>query len=211
VPVVGGNVSLYNESRGTDIHPTPVIGVLGVIDELTRRPPGMALVDGCDLLVVGPEPASPVLAGSRWAWERGERGGSLPPLDPVAHLAVAAFVRVLVNEGLVAGVHDVAEGGLAVALAEAALAGDVGAELAPGVSVGALFGESPSRVLAVVTPDRIDAVRRRAEEAGVPLRHLGRAGSDRLVVDGVLDVALSDVHRRWHGRLPEAFGTAGTH
>ena len=148
LPVVGGNVSLYNESHGTDIDPTPVIGLLGVIDALTRRPPGLALVDGGDLLLIGAEPAGPAvtsLAGSRWAWDRGARGGALPPLDPVAHLAVAAFVRALVIDGVVAGVHDVAEGGLALALAEAALAGAVGAEVTGVGGAGALFGESPSR------------------------------------------------------------------
>src|SRR5206468_2981099 len=70
-PVVGGNVSLYNESRGRDIDPTPVVGVLGVIDRLERRPPDLGLVPGGVLVLLGPEDQEASLAGSRWAWELG--------------------------------------------------------------------------------------------------------------------------------------------
>jgi phosphoribosylformylglycinamidine synthase len=209
IPVVGGNVSLYNESAGLDIDPTPVIGLLGVVDELVRRPPGMALADGAQLVLVGPDaPAS--VAGSRWAWDRGARGGTLAPLDPVAHLAVAAFVRQVVADDLVQAVHDVAEGGIALALAEAAVAGGVGA-VVTGVSDAAmLFGESPSRVLAAVAPGHIDAVRRRADEAGVTVRVIGRTGGSRVVVDGVVDVSLDALTRAWRDQLPAAFGEAST-
>ncbi|HEX9258585.1 MAG TPA: phosphoribosylformylglycinamidine synthase subunit PurL, partial [Acidimicrobiales bacterium] len=117
LPVIGGNVSLYNETRGHDIEPTPIIGVLGLVDRLDRRPPGVGLVEGAEVLLVGPE-AQGGLAGSRWAWEHGARGGSLAPLDTAAHAAVGAVVRDAVNDGLLVGVHDVAEGGLAVAVAE---------------------------------------------------------------------------------------------
>ena len=90
MPVVGGNVSLYNESRGHDIDPTPVVGVLGVIDRLAAPPPGLCLEPGASLLLLGPEGDRQLgLAGSRWAWDKGARGGRLEPLDPVAHLGVA--------------------------------------------------------------------------------------------------------------------------
>jgi phosphoribosylformylglycinamidine synthase len=210
IPVVGGNVSLYNESDGVDIHPTPVVGVLGIVDELVRRPPGMALPDAGELVLIGPEPAAPSLAGSRWAWERGAKGGVLVALDPVAHLAVAAFVRALVADDLVLAVHDVAEGGLALALAEAAVAGGVGAVVVGLHGVGALFGESPSRALAAVAPAQLDVVRRRAEEAGVALRTIGRTGGDRVVVDGLLDVSVGALARTWRDELPVAFGEAST-
>ncbi|MGI9022373.1 MAG: phosphoribosylformylglycinamidine synthase subunit PurL, partial [Acidimicrobiales bacterium] len=117
VPVVGGNVSLYNTSGGCDIEPTPVVGILGVVDHLDRRPPGVGLVDGAELLLLGPQPVAS-LAGSRWAWEaHGHVGGVLPALDVAAHLAVCALVGELVSDGLLASTHDVSEDGLGLALA----------------------------------------------------------------------------------------------
>ncbi len=211
VPVVGGNVSLYNESRGVDIDPSPVVGMLGVVDRLDRRPPGIGLVAGTTLVLIGPEPAEPSLAGSRWAWERGARGGVLGPLDPAMHLSVAEVVRSVVVDGLVAGVHDVAEGGLALALAESAVAGGTGAVLSGAGGPVALFSESPSRVLACVDDEHLVEVHRRAGEAGVATRVIGRAGGDRVVVPSVFDVALTELTARWRGRLPDAFGTATTH
>lgn len=209
IPVVGGNVSLYNESSGIDIDPTPVVGVLGIVDELSRRPPGPALPPDAELLLIGPEPAEPSLAGSRWAWDRGARGGALPPLDAVAHLAVAAFVRALVADDLALAVHDVAEGGVGLALAEAAVAGGVGATVT-GLTGASLFDESPSRVLVAVAPARIDTVHRRAEEANVPVRAIGRTGGRRLVVDGVVDLGVETLTRDWHDELPTAFGGGTT-
>ena len=119
-------------------------------------------------------------------------------------------MRALVADDLALAVHDVAEGGLAVALAEAAVAGGVGAAVHGVAGVGGLFGESPSRVLAAVAPAQLDVVRRRADEAGVPLRAIGRCEGDRLVVDGLLDVSLAALARRWRDELPVAFGGAST-
>jgi phosphoribosylformylglycinamidine synthase len=211
VPVVGGNVSLYNESHGHDIDPTPVVGVLGIVDRLERRPPAVGLVAGGILVLVGPEEQEPSLAGSRWAWERGARGGVLPPLDPAAHRAVADLVRWAVTEDLLVGVHDVAEGGLAVALAEAAVATGVGARIDGPNGHAGWFGEAPSRVLACIAPDAVARVTGRAAAAGVPLRVVGEAGGDRIVVEGLLDVAVAAVTAAWRRRLPEAFGMAVTH
>ena len=89
LPVIGGNVSLYNETAGTDIHPTPVVGVLGVVDRLDSRPPGTVLVTGDRVVQVGPMPSGGVLGGSAWAWRQEQRGGDLPGLDSAAHTAVA--------------------------------------------------------------------------------------------------------------------------
>src|SRR5207248_1475625 len=120
IPVVGGNVSLYNESRGRDIDPTPVIGMVGVVDDLDSRPPGVRLVEGGDVVLLGGSGATE-LAGSAWAALRDHRGGRLPPLDYERHRTMLRLVRELVSEGLVAGVHDVSDGGIAVALAEMAV------------------------------------------------------------------------------------------
>jgi phosphoribosylformylglycinamidine synthase len=163
------------------------------------------------LLVAGPAPVDASLAGSRWAWARGERGGTLPALDLTAHRAVTGFVRDAVAEGSIAGAHDVADGGLALALAEAAVRSGVGFRIGPGVVAGTagLFGESPSRIVLCVAPDRAGDVVRAAMDAGVAIAELGRAGGDRLVVDGLLDVAVAEAAGAWSNRLPDALG-AGT-
>ena len=94
LPVIGGNVSLYNESSGVDIDPTPVVGLLGVVDRLERRPPGVAPGGRASSRPARPRrrprPASS-LAGSAWAWSAGRKGGVLPAFDAVAHTRVAAL------------------------------------------------------------------------------------------------------------------------
>jgi phosphoribosylformylglycinamidine synthase len=213
LPVVGGNVSLYNESRGRDIDPTPVVAVVGMVDRLVAPPPGAGLVDGTTLLGIGPEPDT--LSGSQWAWRRGHKAGPPPALDLAAHRATCDLVRDLVADALVLGVHDTADG-LGPALAEMAVAGGVGATVrAPeGAAVRWLFGETPSRFLAVVDPAARAEVQRRAAASGVAVDVLGEAAGDRLVVEGppgvAVDLALADVTGAWTGRLPDLLGQGTT-
>jgi phosphoribosylformylglycinamidine synthase subunit PurL len=202
LPVVGGNVSLYNSSDGVDIDPTPVIGVLGVIDELVRRPPGAGLVGGGHLLLLGPA-ADPTLAGSRWAeTAHGHRGGTLAPLDVAAHGALCGLVRELAADALVDGLHDASDGGLGLALAEMAVRSGTGFEVVLDGGHAALFSEAPSRVVACVAPQHLDDVLARAAAAGVPAAAIGRAGGDRLVVQGLVDLGLADAVASWTGALP---------
>jgi phosphoribosylformylglycinamidine (FGAM) synthase-like enzyme len=177
IPVVGGNVSLYNGSGGQDIDPTPVIGLLGMIDSLDRRPPGARLVDGHRIVVIGDVQAE---------------------LDLGAVSAVADTVRDLVNTGVLSGVHDVADGGLAKALAEMASAGSVGAR----VTYDAAFDESAGRVIACVPPG-----------VDVPGTEIGVAGGDRFVIDGSepVDHSLDEIVRAHRDTLPSAMHTAVTH
>jgi phosphoribosylformylglycinamidine synthase len=205
IPVVGGNVSLYNESRGQDIDPTPVVGMLGLIDRLDRRPPGVRLVDGATLVALGPETRS--LSGSRWAWERGHHAGPPPALDLETHAAVADLVRSLVVDGLLAGVHDTADG-LGVALGEMAVRSAKGFVVdVRGADAGWLFSESPSRVVACVSRGHADDVVRAAQSAGVAVSRLGAVGGERLVVEGLLDVGLDEASAAWRDRLPDALGS----
>jgi phosphoribosylformylglycinamidine synthase II len=203
VPVVGGNVSLYNASEGTDIDPTPVVGLLGLIDDLGAVPPGAGLVDGHRLVLIGPEQDG--LGGSEWARAAGRpRQGDLPVLDLRLHSAVADVVRDLVAEGAVSGVHDVASGGLGLTLAEMAVASGVGFTVDGVADHRELFSEAPSRVVACVSADREAGVLARAEASGVPVRPLGSAGGDRLVVEGLMDVTLEEATATWRDRLPDA-------
>ena len=155
---------------------------------------------------------SPTLAGSRWADARhGHRGGRLAPLDAARHLAVSALVRELVASDLLAGVHDIGDGGVGLALAEMAVRSGVGFRIHGVAGHGELFAEGPSRVVACVTPDRVGEVAARAEAVGVPLHLVGVAGGDRLVVEGLLDVGLPPATRRWNDSLPSAMAAARGH
>jgi phosphoribosylformylglycinamidine synthase len=213
VPVVGGNVSLYNESRGHDIDPTPIVGVVGMIDRLVAAPPGAGLVDGTRIVVLGSEPDT--LSGSRWAWRQGHRSGRPPALDLAAHRTVCDLVRDLVADGLVLGVKDTADGGLAVALAEMAAASGVGASVqAPeGADHRWAFGETPSRFVLSVDPAAIAEVHRRHTAAGVAAALVGEAGGDRFTISGLpgagIDAPLATITDAWRGALPSllAHGT----
>jgi phosphoribosylformylglycinamidine synthase len=207
IPVIGGNVSLYNESRGADIDPTPVIGMLGMIDRLDRPPPGVGLVDGGRLLLIGV--TQPELSGSQWARDHGHRTGRLPGLDLVHHTAVCGAIRTLVAGSLLAGLHDVSSGGLGVALAELALRSGVGVNVARVADVAELFAESPSRAVACVTPELLVPVERALDHAGVPFARIGVAAGDRISIKGLVDLALADADRSWRDRLPARLG-AGT-
>ena len=205
LPVIGGNVSLYNESLGQDIDPTPVVGMLGLVDRLDRRPPGVGLVEGGRLLLLGV--TQPELSGSRWARARGHRGGRLPGLAFDHHLRIAATTRTLVAGGLLAGVHDVSGGGLAVTLGEMAARSGLGVSVARVADTAELFSESPSRVVVCVEPDRVSTVENVCAEAGVPVTRMGVAGGDRFSVKGLVDLPLAQVIGQWRDRLPTALGS----
>ncbi len=213
IPVVGGNVSLYNESRGRDIDPTPVVAVLGVVDALPRPPPGVRLVDGSHLLVVGPPVRS--LSGSRWAWERGHRSGPPPDLDLVVHAEVTALIRAVVAAGLVEGAHDAADG-LGVTLAEMAVHSGVGFDVTHAGDGGPLdhawlFASSASRAVLCVAADRVADVQEAAVVAGVTLADIGRTGGESLTVAGLLDVPLVSAVAAWRDRIPSAMAAGATH
>jgi phosphoribosylformylglycinamidine synthase II len=211
LPVVGGNVSLYNETSARDIEPTPVLGVLGLIDRLRRRPPGLGLIDGGVLLLLSAPSSRPSLAGSRWAWTHRAPGGTLPPLDLEEARRLAMLVRALVAERVVAGVHDVADGGLGLALAELAVAASIGLRTEGIGDHAELFAEAPDRVVVCVAPARVDDVVARAGQLGVAATRLGRAGGDRITIGSVVDVTLVAAVAAWRDRLPQAFGTAAVH
>jgi len=205
LPVVGGNVSFYNESRGRNIDPTPVVGVVGLIEQLDTPPPGIGLLEGAHLVLVGP-PTAAELGGSEWAFTvHGLDGGMPPAADLDAARAVHDLVAGLVVDRIPAGVHDCADGGLAVTLAEMAVAGGVGFTVAPEAGVAAAvwcFAESASRIVLAVTPDRLAEVLDRVGDAGVRAVDLGVAGGDRLVATDAFDVALADAHTAWRDAIP---------
>jgi phosphoribosylformylglycinamidine (FGAM) synthase-like enzyme len=212
LPVIGGNVSLYNESGGNDIDPTPVMGLLGVIDHLVAPPPGWNWRHGDTLVLVGARYAygdAPFpLGGSRWATRRHRRGGHLTGVKPDALQATLPFVTSEVasicagNHSDVTAVHDVGGGGLATALAEMVAVTGIGAHVEELDGHGELFSEFPGRfVMATNDPAAFSA---RAAEAGVPFAILGTTGGDRLTIGSAIDLSVEEIASRRAGALVDA-------
>jgi len=204
LPVTGGNVSLYNQTGDVPINPTPVIGVLGVHEDVRTRVPSGWRVDGETLLLLGETRAE--FGGSAWASVvHGHLGGQPPAVDLPAERALGQLLNGLARDGSVTSAHDLADGGLAQALAESALRYGVGARLhLDGDPFTALFSESAAR--AVVTTTDPAAVRAAAERAGVPVTELGTTGGDSLRVDA-LELGLAELRGAWTATLPALFGT----
>jgi phosphoribosylformylglycinamidine synthase len=216
LPVVGGNVSLYNESRGRDIDPTPIVAAVGLVEALAAAPPGASVVEGGTLLLVGPGAAADgsddfSLSGSAWAWARGHRRGAPPALDLDRHRTVCDVVRGLVADGLLQGVRDGADG-IAAALAEMAIAGSIGVEVQPpaGADHRWLFAESPSRFVLCVDPADAGTVEARCAAAGVAVSVLGKAGGDHVAIGGLVEVPLAVAADSWRRRLPDLLGQGTT-
>jgi phosphoribosylformylglycinamidine synthase subunit PurL len=201
VPVVSGNVSLYNDTSGVSIAPTPVIGMVGRLADVTRRRTPALGAAGDEISLVGPLGAE--LGGSEYQrLAAGGVWGPPPGLDLDLERRVQAAVLEAAGAGLLASIHDCAEGGLAVALAECCLAGSIGAEgaleeaAAAGEgtpeAVGILFGESQSRFLVSHAPEAAVRLRELMERHRAPIRRLGVVGGDRIHIQGVLDVPLDE-------------------
>ena len=209
LPVVGGNVSLYNESQGRDIDPTPVVGVVGLIDELDVPPPEVELVEGGVLVLVGGRAdRAASVAGSLWAdVVHGHRGGELPPLDLPRAARLCRMLVGLVADGLAFGIHDVSDGGLAVCLAELCIASRLGVRVVDVADASALFGEAGGRVVICADGDGAAAgIARRAFQAGIPHQLLGTVEGDQLAVEGLVTVPVTELERVWRDALPALLG-----
>jgi phosphoribosylformylglycinamidine synthase subunit PurL len=210
LPVTGGNVSFYNESAGRPIHPTPVVGVLGLLPDATAAVGGGFPVAGLDVWLLGATRVD--LGGSAWQRVAGcPLEGRPPALDLDAEAALQRLLVELAGRRLLAGAHDLADGGLAVALVEAVLAGGVGvvAELPPDLAplgLAALVSETPSRALAAAAPQAAADLAAAAAAAGVPAARLGTTGGDRLAVAGLLDLPVERLRDAYEGALPRALG-----
>jgi phosphoribosylformylglycinamidine synthase subunit PurL len=205
IPVTGGNVSLYNQTGATPIHPTPVIGVLGVHDDVRRRLAAGFNVDGAQVALLGETGAE--FGGSAWAEVDHQHLGGLPPaVDLEAEQKLAALVAAAAADGVLASAHDLSDGGLAIALAESCLRGGRGCAVAlPGDAFTALFSESAARALVCVTPGREADFTALARQHGVPATVLGVTAGDTLTVTDAFAVPLTEVERTWAGTLPALF------
>jgi phosphoribosylformylglycinamidine synthase II len=199
-PVVSGNVSLYNETEGKGILPTPAIGGLGVIEDAARAR-GIAIGPGLDLVVVGRDGGW--LGQSLWLREiAGREEGAPPPVDLVHERRHGDFVRHQIATGDVAACHDISDGGLLIALAEMAMAGDTGVALQDvpegAATPGYWFGEDQARyVVALEDGSPLIAA---AHAAGIPARLVGRSGGRDLTLPGGVSISLTTL-REAHGRF----------
>jgi phosphoribosylformylglycinamidine synthase len=202
-PVVSGNVSLYNETNGRAILPTPTIGGVGVMDDFTKA--ATLAFDAADdaILLVGETKGW--LGQSLYLRDVCEREeGAPPPVDLAAERRNGDFVRALIAKGVAISVHDVSDGGLLVALAEMAMTSGIGAELnaAPMAAHAFWFGEDQARYVLTVRPKDADRVAAQAEAAGVPLRALGTTGGDALTLAGERPISVARLCEAFEGWLP---------
>jgi phosphoribosylformylglycinamidine synthase subunit PurL len=212
IPVVSGNVSLYNDTGGTGIDPTAVIGMVGVIDDIAQRCTAGFRDEGDLIGLVGPVGAE--LDGSEYQQlVRGINAGAPPHLDLDLEQRVQSFVLEAIGAGLLNSAHDCAEGGIAIAIAESCLLGDIGAwvgidELGQDQGLnteeaGILFGESQSRFVISFAREALVRLHELAGRHSVPFRGLGSVGGERVRVTGCIDVPLADVRRVHEGALIE--------
>lgn len=206
-PVVSGNVSLYNESGGTAIHPTPIIGMVGILEDVERA---CTIAPDPDQSLVLLGEIQPLPGGSEYLALAGDIPGPVAQVDLELEAKLCRLLPQAIGQGLISAAHDVSEGGVAVTLAEMAMAAGCGLEVAiPGEGRPDfwLFSESPGAVVAAVSPGNIEALKEMAREFGVPLSQLGRTtGTDKLLVRGWIELSLSQLRQAWGQTLVGVFG-----
>ena len=209
-PVVSGNVSLYNETNGQAILPTPVIGAVGLIDDLDRLS-GIAFAKAGEAIVLIGETAGHLGASAYLAVIEGREDGPPPPVDLAAERKNGDFLRGLVQAGAVSACHDLSDGGLLVALAEMAMAGGLGARIEPPEAAakaplhGWLFGEDQARYI-VTLPDAAPLLAA-AKTAGVAAARIGTTGGDALNLPGGHTISVCELTAAHEGWLPGYMGS----
>ncbi|MGW4242082.1 AIR synthase related protein, partial [Nocardia sp. NPDC004722] len=213
IPVTGGNVSFYNQTGQTAILPTPVVGVLGVIDDVHRRiPTGLGTEPGETLILLGE--TRDELDGSIWAQVEHDHLGGLPPKVDLAREQLIADILVSGSrDGMVSAAHDISEGGLIQTVVEAALAGETACRII--LPEGAdpfvtLFSESAGRVLVAVPRSEETRFSKMCDARGLPWARIGVVddGSDSVEVQGQFSVKLDELRAAHEATLPALFGNS---
>jgi phosphoribosylformylglycinamidine synthase len=204
IPVTGGNVSLYNQTGETAILPTPVVAVLGVIEDVRRRTPSAFQAAGEHVVLLGTTREE--LSGSEWAHVvHGHLGGLPPRVDLRAERDLARLLQDLV--GVATSAHDLSDGGLAQALAEAAMVSGIGVSVRlEGDPFVGLFSESAARAVVTVPAGDLDELRALCARHDVAMTELGTTGGDVLAVEGQFEVPVAELREAWSGTLPNALG-----
>ncbi len=202
-PVVSGNVSLYNETNGEAILPTPVIGGLGLVDDLDRTA-GVAFGVSEQAIIIIGDTTGWLGASAYLAEIEGRDEGAPPPVDLARERAHGDFVRERINAGAIGACHDVSDGGLIVAIAEMAMAGNIGARIeAPGHDaplLAWLFGEDQARYIVTVADP--DGFTEQARSANIPAIVIGATGGQSLTVDGAYTISIDELRAAHESWLP---------
>lgn len=207
-PVIGGNVSFYNETGGTAVYPTPVVGMVGLVEKDEHITTQDFKREGDVVLLLGETGAE--IGGSEYQKQvQGDISGRSPNIDLDAEKAVQNTVLTSIRQGQVSSAHDVAEGGLVTAIAESAIGGGYGVELNMESALRpdlALFSESQSRVLLSVSPEQADDIEASARRNGVACQALGVVKGERVRIhvneEPVIDMALKDIQQTWEDSIP---------
>jgi phosphoribosylformylglycinamidine synthase len=211
VPVVSGNVSFYNETNGRSISPTPTIGTVGLLEDVARHTTQWFKSEGDLVVLLGITREE--VGGSEYASLSGGPVRGAPPwIDLDVERRVQRLCHEAIREDLVRSAHDIAEGGLSVALAECCISG-------PGAGLGAvlqlegsirpdalLFGESQSRIVLSIRRRSLPRLRELASRADVPVTLLGEVRGTRLVIGSLIDLPIAELRRVWSSALPQRMG-----
>ena len=212
-PVVSGNVSLYNETNGRGILPTPTIGGVGVVDDVAVHATIAFRAAGDAVILVG-ETAGWLGQSLYLATICGHEEGAPPPVDLATERRNGDLVRGLIRSGRVRTAHDCSDGGLAVALAEMAMAGGIGATIdalpAAPTPAAALFGEDQARYVLALPAAQAEAVLAEARAAGIPAQVIGRTGGDALTLPGERPISIAELSRAHESWLPDYMAGKGS-
>ena len=203
LPVTGGNVSFYNQTGAVAILPTPVIGVLGVIDDVRTRTPMSFDKAGLDLYLLGETKAD--VAGSEWAYIHGQRGGSAPIADLQREMRLIEVLVAGRTDQIFTAAHDLSQGGLSATLAEMVLRHNVGAKVTlPNAGID-LISETPGRVVVAVDPSKAVKLNQLAKSKDIKIAKLGTTGGDSLVINDAV-ISLEELRRAHTETFPRLFG-----
>ncbi len=207
-PVTGGNVSFYNQTGEAAILPTPLVGVLGVIDDTSKRIKSGFTTVGDTILLLGETKEE--LSGTAWedVIHLGHLGGMPPMPNLDAEIALGKVTIEASKRGLVSSAHDLSDGGLAIALAESCLRHDLGAtvSLPEGDATVSLFSESPARALVSLPESSLDEFVTLCAENNVPVCRLGFVGEHKLTVSGMFGIGLGELRAAWRAPIRQAMG-----
>jgi len=211
VPVVSGNVSLYNETRGQPIYPTPMVGMLGKLESLQPSTTLAFQREGDIIALLGPQ--TDHCGGSEYVAQiHGVVTGRAPSIDLAMEVRVQSVCRQIIRAGLISSAHDCSQGGLAVALAESAIAGGVGFQVdipGEGRVDSLLFGEGQSRIVVSLPEENLAAVRALAGDQGVPCTVIGSVQGDAVVLGDKVSMPLASAQRAWQNGVAEALAETG--
>jgi phosphoribosylformylglycinamidine synthase len=203
LPVTGGNVSFYNQTGDVAILPTPVIGVLGVIDDVRTRTPMSFDRAGLDLYLLGD--TNNDLAGSEWAYLHNQRGGVAPKADLKKEMRLIDLLVAGRKKNIFVAAHDLSQGGLAASLIEMVLRHNIGATINLDNVGIALVSETPGRVVVAIDPSQINALSQEAAHAEISLTKIGSTGRDALVINGA-SISLTELRTAHTQTFPKLFG-----